>query len=216
MLDLAPLVLAFILIAYSIILHEIAHGYAARLFGDDTAEREDRLTLNPIEHIDPVGTILFPLVQLAASGQVWIAWAKPVPVQVHRLDPRPAGDIVVSIAGVFVNFMIALAMAVVLGFETLAPARSMLFQVLMIVLSANVGLLVFNLLPIPPLDGSHVAKYFLPESMREDYERIGFYGTFILLALMVTGILDKVMGPPVVFIANALWNNVTLPLRGML
>src|SRR5438067_13101494 len=103
----AGTILAVALVIYSIILHEIAHGYAALKFGDETALRNGRLTLNPIAHVDPIGTIVFPLLQIFLVGRVLIGWAKPVPVNPHNLEPRTAGEIVVAVAGVFVNFLIA-------------------------------------------------------------------------------------------------------------
>jgi Zn-dependent protease len=208
-------ILSFVLIAYSIILHEIAHGYAALKFGDPTAERLDRLTLNPLAHIDPVGTVLFPLLQLVATGGVMLGWAKPVPVQTHNLEPRVAGEIVVSVAGVAVNFAIAFAMAVLLGFDWIAPAGSSLVRVFTGVLIANIALGVFNLVPIPPLDGSHVAKYLLPPRIREEYEKIGFYGTFILLLLISQGALRPITNPPIQFLYGFLVENVTLRLRAL-
>lgn len=203
-LDTASL-LSIILVVYSIILHEIAHGYAARAFGDDTAERMGRLTLNPVPHIDPIGTIVFPLLQLMVPPhRVYLGWAKPVPVQVNRLHPRPAADIVVAVAGVFVNFCIALAMAIILGLTARALEGRLLHLVLLQVLYANVGLMVFNLLPIPPLDGSHVLKYMLPRDLREQYEQVGFYGIFILLGLSALGLLSPIVGPPIRLIVGLL------------
>lgn len=210
--ELAPMILTVALVAYSIILHEIAHGYAALKFGDDTAQRMDRLTLNPIEHIDPIGTIAFPLIQYWTTGTVFIGWAKPVPVMVHRLEPRVAGDIVVSLAGVFVNFLIAVAMAILLGLVW-DPNR-MLTIVLYSVMSTNIALIVFNLLPIPPLDGSHVAKYLMPPGLRDQYVQIGFYGTFVLLLLIASGVLDPVIRPVIKFLRDLLLNNITFPMKG--
>jgi Zn-dependent protease len=208
--ELAPMLLTVALVAYSIILHEIAHGYAALKFGDETAKRMNRLTLNPIEHIDPIGTIVFPLIQYATTGTVFIGWAKPVPVNPNHLHPRVPGDIVVSLAGVFVNFLIAVAMSIVLGLVW-NPDR-MLSTVLFSVMSTNIALIVFNLLPVPPLDGSHVAKYFMPPALREQYVQIGFYGTFILLALIASGVLDPVMRPPIRFLTSFLIKHISLPM----
>jgi len=208
-------ILSFILIIYSIVLHEIAHGYAALRFGDPTAKRMDRLTLNPIRHIDPLGTIIFPAVQLLTTGRVMLGWAKPVPVQTHNLEPRVAGEIVVSVAGVATNFMIALAMAILLGIRSLVPGDSALFYALMRVMIANIALGVFNLVPIPPLDGSHVVKHLLPSALREQYEQVGFHGTVILLVLISTGALRPIVGPPVEFIFDLFFSNVTVRLRAI-
>jgi Zn-dependent protease len=210
----AKALLSISLIIYSIILHEIAHGFAALKFGDDTAKHLGRLSLNPISHIDPMGTIVFPLLQYMAAGRVFLGWAKPVPVQTHHLQPRVAGEIVVAVAGVTVNFLIAVLMAVLLGIESLTPRSSDLFDVFVGVLYTNVALMVFNLLPIPPLDGSHVLKQFLPYSVRQQYEQIGFYGTIVLLFLIVGGVLSPITRPVVLGIVNFLVENITERMRG--
>lgn len=206
--------LAFLLIAYSIILHEIAHGYAALRFGDPTARAMGRLTLNPLEHVDPVGTVLFPLVQVALTGNVLLGWAKPVPVVVNRLEPRVLGEVVVALAGIAVNLAIAFAMALALGSPALTPEGRSITNVVITVMVANVALAIFNLLPIPPLDGSHVLKQFLPPDLRAQYERIGFYGAFVLLILISTRILDRVTDPLIIGILRALKYFIISPLRG--
>ncbi|HVY62750.1 MAG TPA: site-2 protease family protein [Planctomycetota bacterium] len=212
-------VLSFALIAFSIILHEIAHGYAALKFGDETALRMDRLTVNPIVHVDPFGTLLLPIFQLFAWHAVYIGWAKPVPVNPRNLEPRIAGEIVVSIAGVAVNLAIALAIAVLLGFPGIPRpepfvARPFLWSALETTQVANVGLALFNLLPIPPLDGSHVVKYLLPADLRDGYERIGFNGIFIILALNYLGWLDPIIEGPLRAITHFLYYGITVRLRG--
>jgi Zn-dependent protease len=202
-------ILGFFLVAYSIILHEIAHGYAALKFGDHTAERMDRLTLHPVAHIDLMGTIIFPAIQLLMPPhRVYLGWAKPVPVNTRNLEPRVAGEIIVSIAGVAVNFAIAFALALLLRLRNLFPFDSWVTQALIGAMAANVGLGIFNLVPIPPLDGSHVAKYFLPPGLREQYEQIGFYGTLILLLLISQRALDSIIGPPIQFLVLFLWQHV--------
>jgi Zn-dependent protease len=195
-------ILAFVFIAYSIILHEIAHGASALWYGDPTAKHMGRLSLSPVSHIDPVGTVLFPLMQLLTTGYVFLGWARPVPVNVLNLDPRVKGEIVVSIAGVITNLLLALLFAVLLGFETLAPAQSQLREAFMWALFANVALAVFNMVPIPPLDGSHVMKYLLPQAWRAPYQRIGFFGIFILLMLIASNALDVIIFPPIRFIVG--------------
>ncbi len=205
-------ILAFVLIAYSIILHEIAHGAAALHYGDPTAKRLGRLSLNPISHIDPIGTILFPLLQLLSTGHVFLGWARPVPVNPLNLEPRVRGDVAVALAGVAVNLVLAALFALalgVLGSEGMgfyAPGRlpSGLHTALWWAMFANVALAIFNLLPIPPLDGSHVAKYLLPPALRASYQRLGFYGVWILLLLIMTNALDRVLYPPVLFLLDQL------------
>ncbi len=196
-------VLLFVLIAYSIILHEIAHGAAALWYGDPTARAHDRLTLNPLPHIDPIGTILVPLV-LALAGAPVLGWAKPVPVNRYNLEPRVRGEIVVAVAGVAVNFLIAALVA-----AALPLSEGQLRSVLLHALFANVSLGVFNLLPIPPLDGSHVVAKLLPPGIRESYERIGFYGVFVLLLLMSAGAIERIVSAPVLGIAYFLLEQIT-------
>jgi Zn-dependent protease len=213
-------VIAFALIAFSIILHEIAHGYAALKFGDETALRMDRLTLDPRVHIDEVGTLLLPAVQLLTMGDVYLGWAKPVPVNPLNLEPRVGGEIVVAIAGVTVNMAIALAMAILMGLPFVAaPAafvthHPFVWTVLLKVKMANIGLAVFNLLPVPPLDGSHVLKHFLPPDLREPFERIGFGGIALLFFLSWRGYLDPITTGPILAISKFLYLHVTMSLRG--
>jgi Zn-dependent protease len=204
-------ILAVFLVVYSIILHEIAHGYAALRFGDETALRNDRLTLNPIQHIDPIGTIIFPLVQYLSTGHVYLGWAKPVPVNPYNLEPRTAGEIVVAVAGVTVNLLIAVLMAALLGFH-----RGNLAPVFANVLFANVALALFNLVPIPPLDGSHVVAKFLPRGLREQYEQIGFYGIFIILLLNAQGTLGRLLDPLMERVIDLLIRGISIPIRGLI
>jgi Zn-dependent protease len=203
-------ILQIVLIVYSIILHEVAHGWVALRCGDETALRAGRITLNPISHVDPVGTILFPLIQIFTVGHVMLGWAKPVPVNPYFYRHRTAGDILVSIAGVVVNFSIAIALAIVIGIERLVPDGTTLKHALAITILANVALGVFNLVPIPPLDGSHVMKYLLPPRLRAGYEQIGFYGTFILLFLLATRVLHPIINPIIGEILFRLPNSIEI------
>jgi Zn-dependent protease len=190
-------VLSVAFIAYSIIIHEIAHGYAALKFGDTTARDLGRITLNPLKHIDPIGTIVFPAIQVAIFGQFFIGWAKPVPVNPQRLQPKVAGDLTVSLAGIFVNLLLALLCAVLLGLTAVIPPGTPLYAALVWTLFANVALAIFNLLPIPPLDGSHVFKYLLPVGLRRGYQRVGFFGILILLLLIQMPQFDTIFFTPI-------------------
>jgi Zn-dependent protease len=192
------------IIMFSIIAHEIAHGYAALRQGDTTAYSLGRLTWNPIKHIDPVMTILLPLILIATTGgNMVLAGAKPVPVNPRNYRQYRRGDIIVSLAGVAVNFIIALACTVLIalfGFlgrtVTALHDSFAILQVEMIIgVYLNLGLIAFNLLPIPPLDGSHVMKYLLPPAWSLRYQQIGFFGIFILLLLMQTPFLGWWMTP---------------------
>jgi Zn-dependent protease len=174
----------------SIVLHEIAHGYAALLFGDRTAKDRGRLTLNPIPHIDPMMTLIVPIAAyILSKGTFIIGGAKPVPVNPYYFRRPVLGDICVSIAGVTVNLLIAVVMILLLNvvlfiFGTLQknPVTNILANVAML----NILLAMFNLIPIPPLDGSHLFKYLLPQELRRGYENLGRTGVgFVILIVLI-------------------------------
>lgn len=176
--------------------HEYAHGYAALKQGDPTAYQLGRLTWNPIKHIDPFLTILMPvMLYWASNGSFIFGGAKPVPVVPRNYRNYKRGDIIVSLAGVATNmalFPVCVLLIVVLGFlgrllppavETLSLLQTMMVQGIIF----NLVLAIFNLLPIPPLDGSHVMKYLLPPAWALRYQQLGRYGIVVLLILFWTG-----------------------------
>jgi len=174
----------------SIVLHEIAHGYVALLFGDHTAQRQGRITFNPIAHIDPLWTIAIPIVAyFLSNGTFIIGGAKPVPVNPFNYRRPVLGDICVSVAGVAVNFLIALIMILLLNLVHMVSGDltgSVAVYVLLHVALLNIVLAMFNLIPIPPLDGSHLFKYLLPMELRDGYEMLGRTGAgFIILILVI-------------------------------
>ncbi len=178
------------LLVESIVLHEIAHGYVALLFGDRTAQRQGRITLNPIPHIDPLWTIAVPIVAyFLSNGTFIIGGAKPVPVDPRNYRRPVMGDICVSVAGVAVNFLIAVIMILLLNIVHIVSsnfAGSTAVYVLLHVALLNIVLAMFNLIPIPPLDGSHLFKYLLPRELRSRYEMLGRTGAgFIILILVI-------------------------------
>ena len=178
------------LLVESIVLHEIAHGYVALLFGDRTAQRQGRITLNPIPHIDPLWTIAIPLIAYFLSGGTFIiGGAKPVPVNPTNYRRPVMGDICVSLAGVAVNFLIAAIMILMLNLVYLVSGNftgSVTVLVLLHAALLNIVLAMFNLIPIPPLDGSHLFKYVLPVELRRSYEMLGRTGAgFIILILVI-------------------------------
>lgn len=187
----------------AITLHEAAHGYVARYFGDPTAEQAGRISLNPLRHIDPVGTVLVPGLILALSslfgaGGMLFGWAKPVPVSFNRLR-RPKADMLwVAAAGPFANLLMALGWAVVmrvaLGSEENAYTVPML-QMADAGLQINGVLMLLNLLPIPPLDGGRIAVSLLPHRLSWQFAKLEPYGFPILLLLLFTGILGDILGP---------------------
>jgi Zn-dependent protease len=174
----------------SIVLHEIAHGYVALQFGDQTAKRQGRITLNPIPHIDPLWTIAIPIVAyILSKGTFIIGGAKPVPVNPFNYRRPVLGDICVSVAGVAVNFLIAMIMILLLNVVHLVsanPTGTLVVNVLLHVALLNIVLAMFNLIPIPPLDGSHLFKYLLPQELRRSYEELGRTGAgFIILVVVI-------------------------------
>ncbi|MFP5408678.1 MAG: site-2 protease family protein [Gammaproteobacteria bacterium] len=190
-------------VIFAITLHEAAHGYVARYFGDMTAAAAGRITVNPIKHIDPVGTILVPLLILVASkllggGALLFGWAKPVPVNFGNLR-RPKQDMLwVAAAGPGVNFVMAVfwALMIQLGHALgsgFASAPLMLMGAAGVFI--NIILMALNLIPLPPLDGGRIAVSLLPVRQAIQYSRIEPYGLFILLGLLFTGILGFVLWP---------------------
>ena len=171
--------------------HESAHGYAAMKQGDMTAYQLGRLTWNPLKHIDPFMTVLLPLM-LWALGQTIFGGAKPVPVNPSNYRHYKQGDIIVSLAGVATNMLIAIAsvpliiLVGMLGQYLPAAERSLAIvqQMLVVGITVNLVLVAFNLLPIPPLDGSHVFKYILPPKWSLAYQRLGGVGLLVLFAVL--------------------------------
>jgi Zn-dependent protease len=174
--------------AYSIIAHEVAHAWVAKLNGDDTADEMGRITANPIPHIDPFMSILVPvLLYISTSGAFIFGGAKPVPVNPLNFRRRVWGDISVSLAGVTANFLIAFAASLVLRLFYFINPESVYqvnYNVVFTIMLLNIILMLFNLIPIPPLDGSHVFKYLLPKEMRIGYQRIGFFGIILIIILI--------------------------------
>jgi len=184
----------------AITLHEAAHGYAARAFGDDTAERMGRVSLNPLRHIDPFGTILMPALLLLAKAPFLFGYAKPVPVHPGRLN-NPRRDMVwVAAAGPAMNLALALAAAILYHLVDLMPgwAGPWLAENLANAILLNVILAVFNMLPLPPLDGGRVAVELLPRPLAWRLAQLERYGIFILLALIfVIPWLSRELGSPI-------------------
>jgi len=201
-LALVDVLIVFGLAAPSIILHEVSHGWAALQFGDDTAKRRGRLTLNPLAHIDPVGTVLLPAI-LALSGFGVIGYAKPVPVNVRKLR-RPRDHAVwVALAGPATNLVIALVAALVVrasgGMEQLRAGQEWNLTTVVAVLGlVNLLLAFFNLLPIPPLDGSSVIERFLPARWLPTWHRMRMYSLLVVIALVLfLGVGELVVDPAI-------------------
>ncbi|MGA0099624.1 MAG: site-2 protease family protein [Steroidobacteraceae bacterium] len=192
--------IAAIPVLLAITLHEVAHGRMALRFGDRTAEQAGRLSLNPLRHIDPIGTVLVPALLLALGGFLF-GWAKPVPVNAGRLR-RPRQDMVwVAAAGPGSNLLMALGWALVLSAVLKSgggTAAEWLGSMASVGIYINLLLAVFNMLPIPPLDGGRVLSNLLPPSgLSRALDKVEPFGLFIVLGLVVTGILFKLLAGPI-------------------
>jgi Zn-dependent protease len=200
--SLSTIVLWGVPVVFAITLHEAAHGYVAKLFGDRTAEMLGRVTLNPVKHVDLVGTILVPgalllMAKLAGGAPFIFGWAKPVPVNYANLR-RPRRDMIwVAAAGPASNFVQALLWAICLMATVAggALASEGLSEMARIGVNVNLVLMALNLLPIPPLDGGRVLAGLLPGPAAYALSRVEPFGLFIILALLFTGLLDNLMRP---------------------
>lgn len=199
--DLTAVLLALPVLLLSLTAHEWGHAWVALKQGDDTAYMLGRVTMNPAAHVDPIGTLLFPALAIG-SGAPLLGWAKPVPTNPRKYRDYKKGDILVSIAGVCMNAILALGFALVLwllavatrGMASVPETAQIAGQMAFYGVYGNIGLIVFNLLPIPPLDGSHVFYHLLPPRWGAEYRKLYPYGFIILWGLVLTGVL-RVLSP---------------------
>lgn len=199
-------IITFLVIMVSIILHEIAHGYVAKYLGDDTAEEEGRLTLNPIPHIDPIMTLALPLL-LAVTGQPIFGAAKPVPVLRHRLKWDEFGMALVAIAGPATNLLLALVGGFLLRVSGINDVYWTTWWLYFV--QINIGFFLFNLIPLPPLDGSRILYAFAPAPVQRFMDQIEVYGFFVIAILVLVGM--PVIGP----ILNSLYQSITKLILGL-
>lgn len=187
--------------------HEVAHGWVASLCGDQTARLSGRLTLNPIKHIDPLGTIIIPLVLLMVSNFIF-GWAKPVPVDARNLRNPRTDMVLVALAGPLSNLLMAILWAAVAKLSMNLPAwyGVPLVGMGMAGIQINIVLGILNCLPIPPLDGGRALYNLLPGKMAWYFYHLERYGFFILLILMFTGLLNYILFPPIIFLSNIIMN----------
>lgn len=184
----------------AVIIHEFGHGLVANYWGDSTAKDAGRLTLNPIPHIDPIGTLLFPMINMFTGVNIMFGWARPVPINPRRFREYRPGLIWVSLAGPGMNLILAwLSAFAAVGIQVYMPQNFFLFEPLLRMsatsVAINYALAFFNLIPLPPLDGSKVVESFLPYDLAQKYESVAQYSFFILMGLMFTGVLSLLSYP---------------------
>jgi Zn-dependent protease len=206
--NVAQVVLAFIVLLFSLTVHESAHAWTADRLGDPTARLLGRVSLNPIVHADLVGTVLFPLVALVSHLPL-IGWAKPVPVNVRRLRHERRDYVLVAAAGPASNLVLAVAAALILRALPISPVilgepnvSAPVASMLSLGVQLNLLLAVFNMLPIPPLDGGNVVSGLLPETLALRFDRIRPYGFLLLYALMFTNGFQYLVLPPYLFLRS--------------
>jgi Zn-dependent protease len=200
--------IAAIPLVFAITVHEVAHGWVAKQFGDRTAEMLGRLTLNPIRHVDPIGTVLVPGILLLSGSSVMFGWAKPVPVEPRNMRNPRNNMVLVTAAGPVSNLLMAMIWAFLMmvsqdsvgGVAGEWVARMAQYGIVF-----NIMLAVFNMLPIPPLDGGQVLANVLPPGPVSDFlRRMAPFGFFIILALIFTRLLWPLIGPPIAFLLSLL------------
>ena len=211
------MVFQFITFLFAISIHESAHAWVAMRRGDPTAYMLGRVTLNPIKHIDPIGSVLLPILGLYNGGGI-LGWAKPTPVNPRNFKRLVLDDVLVSVAGPVSNFIVAIGALLLLAAVTLAPGgresvqglaagaglpgtSSIIEPITLLIyelLWINIVLAMFNLIPVPPLDGSHVIRHFMPESVRSIFDRIGIFGLLVLV-VMAPGLIAAWIHPGIAF-----------------
>lgn len=193
--------LMVVVLLFSVIVHEVAHGYVALRNGDPTARMLGRITLNPIPHIDPIGTVLLPLLLLFSGAGIIFGWAKPVPVNPLNYRNYRWGEITVSAAGPLSNLALAVIFSYILR---LGPINLGLMKMALWGVQINIFLALFNLIPIPPLDGSHILSILLPRDLARMYAYLEPVGFILILVLFYTGILWALIMPAYRLIASFL------------
>ena len=199
--NIGQLLALLLVLLFSLTVHESAHAWTANRLGDPTARRLGRISLNPVVHIDPIGTILLPLVAFMAGGLIF-GWAKPVPVNPRNLANPRRDFLLIAAAGPASNVLLATAASLLMrvgpaGAAASGGVASVLFDIGFMVIQLNLLLAVFNMIPIPPLDGGNVLAGLLPGPLADGYDRVVRpYGFMILLVLMMTGTLYDLIIPP--------------------
>ncbi len=199
--DFQTLLIYIIPLVFAITLHEAAHGWVASILGDHTARMMGRVTLDPTKHIDPIGTIAIPLVLLLSSSGFIFGWAKPVPINFNALRSGKSGMIWVALAGPGANLLMAIGWLIIM-IIAINMNIPVLIEMGRVGILVNCVLAVFNLLPIPPLDGSRVISALLPNRLSYQYNQLEQYGLYILLGLMFLGGFKYLVRPVVEFLLS--------------
>jgi Zn-dependent protease len=190
------IVLSIVILIFSIIIHEVSHGYTALKMGDPTAKMAGRLTFNPLPHIDIVGTIILPVMLILIQSPFLFGWAKPVPINPMNFKNPKRDMMLTSIAGPFSNFTLAIIFAIFYRLTSFAGSGGRIFlRGLEYGVAINIILFCFNLIPIPPLDGSRVLLYFLPDKFEPFFNKLERFGFIIIFLLFFVGVLGNVLYP---------------------
>ena len=191
--DIIITIFSLIVLLFSVIIHELAHGYVANSLGDPTAKYAGRLTLNPLPHLDPFGSIILPLLLFISGSPILVGWAKPVPVNPYNFRDQKWGALKVSLAGPLTNIALAIVFGLMLRFLPAAffaamPGIAIIFT---FIVHINIILAIFNLIPIPPLDGHWILFKFIPPQFENVKVFLSQYGMFILIFLIFFGVLQQ-------------------------
>ncbi len=199
-------IFSLVILLFSVIIHELAHGYVANSLGDPTAKYQGRLTLNPIPHLDPFGSIILPLLLFIAGSPILVGWAKPVPINPYNFKDQRWGSFKVAIAGPLTNIALALVFGLCIRFIPASLFNTMpgLLVIFSFIVHINLVLAIFNLVPIPPLDGSWILFKFIPYQFDNIKVFLQRYGIFILIFLIFFGALQGLSG-----VTDALFHIIT-------
>ena len=207
------IIIGVVIVILSIVFHEVAHGYVANMLGDPTAKYAGRLTLNPIPHIDPIGSVLVPGLLALTGSPFLVGWAKPVPVNPHNLKWGDWGEALVAFAGPATNIVIALVFAMLVRFGIGTGGGEAFISLTAMVVIANISLAILNLIPIPPLDGSKIVAAFLPPALYMRYRQLEnltyALGPFGLLVVLI--IIFNLLSP----VISSLTGSIFLILTGI-